>query len=85
MKQQILTLAIESSCDETSAAVVRNGREVLSNIISSQIDVHKVFGGVVPEIAARAHVERLAPMIEAVLADAGVALTDLENALNTTT
>ena len=52
-KNDILILAIESSCDETAAAVVRNGREVLSNIISSQIELHKLYGGVVPEIASR--------------------------------
>ena len=51
-----LILSIESSCDETSAAVVKNGREVLSNVISSQIDIHKKFGGVVPEVASRNHI-----------------------------
>ena len=55
----MLILAIESSCDETSAAVIKNGREVLSNIISSQIDIHKKFGGVVPEIASRSHIESI--------------------------
>ncbi len=50
-------LAIESSCDETSAAVVRDGREVLSNVIATQIDTHKKFGGVVPEVASRMHIE----------------------------
>ena len=58
MPKDILTLGIESSCDETAAAVVKNGREVLSNIISSQIDIHKLYGGVVPEIASRKHIER---------------------------
>nr|HPL99783.1 tRNA (adenosine(37)-N6)-threonylcarbamoyltransferase complex transferase subunit TsaD [Bacillota bacterium] len=53
MNKDIRILAIETSCDETSAAVVKNGREVLSNIISSQIDIHKRFGGVVPEVASR--------------------------------
>ena len=52
-------LAIETSCDETAAAVVRNGREVLSNIISSQIDLHTLYGGVVPEIASRKHIEKI--------------------------
>jgi N6-L-threonylcarbamoyladenine synthase len=55
--KDVTILAIESSCDETAAAVVRNGREVLSNVISSQIDLHKLYGGVVPEIASRKHVE----------------------------
>ena len=55
--KEINILAIESSCDETAAAVVRNGREVRSNIISSQIDLHKLYGGVVPEIASRKHIE----------------------------
>ena len=54
-KKDVLILAVESSCDETAAAVVRNGREVLSNIISSQIELHKLYGGVVPEIASRKH------------------------------
>lgn len=57
MKKDIYILAIESSCDETAASVIKNGREVLSNIISSQIDTHKAFGGVVPEIASRKHIE----------------------------
>ena len=57
-KKDILILGIESSCDETAAAVVKNGREVLSNIISSQIRLHELYGGVVPEIASRKHVER---------------------------
>ena len=56
-KKDIYILAIESSCDETAAAVVKNGREVLSNVISSQIDLHTLYGGVVPEIASRKHVE----------------------------
>ena len=58
-EKDITILAIESSCDETAAAVVRNGREVLSNIISSQIDLHKLYGGVVPEIASRKHIEKI--------------------------
>ena len=56
-EKDILILAIESSCDETAAAVVRNGREILSNIIYSQIDLHTLYGGVVPEIASRKHIE----------------------------
>ena len=56
--QDILVLGIESSCDETAAAVVKNGRQVLSNVISSQIDIHTLYGGVVPEIASRKHMEK---------------------------
>lgn len=77
-KKDILILAIESSCDETAAAVVKNGREVLSNIISSQIDLHKLFGGVVPEIASRKHIEKINEVIEEALGDAGVTLDDLD-------
>lgn len=64
-------LAIETSCDETSAAVVIDGRDVRSNLVSSQVDLHARYGGVVPEIAARAHVERIAPIVEQALQDAG--------------
>jgi len=67
MSNDILMLGIESSCDETAAAVVRNGREVLSNIISSQIDIHTLYGGVVPEIASRKHIERINYVIEEAL------------------
>ena len=58
-EKDVLILAIESSCDETAAAVVKNGREVLSNIIYSQIDLHTLYGGVVPEIASRKHIEKI--------------------------
>lgn len=77
-KKDILILAIETSCDETAAAVVKNGREVLSNIIYSQIKVHTVFGGVVPEIASRKHIEKINPVIETALRDAGVTLSDID-------
>ncbi|WP_256759019.1 tRNA (adenosine(37)-N6)-threonylcarbamoyltransferase complex transferase subunit TsaD [Cohnella sp. WQ 127256] len=73
-----LLLAIETSCDETSVALVRNGREVLSNIISSQIETHKKFGGVVPEIASRKHVESITIIIEQALREAGVSLPDID-------
>ena len=59
MDKDVLILAIESSCDETAAAVVKNGRDVLSNIIYSQIELHKLYGGVVPEIASRKHIEKI--------------------------
>lgn len=77
-KKDIYILGIESSCDETAAAVVKNGRQVLSNIIASQIMVHRKFGGVVPEIASRKHVEQVLPVIDAALAQAGVALADID-------
>lgn len=73
-----LILAIESSCDETAAAVVRNGREVLSNVISSQIALHTLYGGVVPEIASRKHIERINPVIEEALKQASVTLEDVD-------
>ena len=62
-EQDVLILAVESSCDETAAAVVKNGREVLSNVISSQIALHTQFGGVVPEIASRKHMEKINQVI----------------------
>ena len=70
-------LAVETSCDETAAAVVENGREVLSNVISSQIDLHTLYGGVVPEIASRKHIEKINQVIEQALADAGVTLDEI--------
>jgi len=77
MEKDILILAIETSCDETSAAVVRNGREILSNIISSQIDIHKKFGGVVPEVASRKHLESISLVIDEALSEAGISLKNL--------
>ncbi len=71
-------LGIESSCDETAAAVVRNGREVLSNIINTQIDLHKVYGGVVPEIASRKHIENIDVVIDAALEEAGKRLDEID-------
>ena len=76
--KDILILGIESSCDETAAAVVRNGRTVLSNEISSQIDLHTLYGGVVPEIASRKHIERINQVIEEALRKADVTLDDLD-------
>lgn len=76
-EQDVLILAIESSCDETAAAVVKNGREVLSNVIFSQIDLHTLYGGVVPEIASRKHIEKINQVIEQALTDAGVTLEDI--------
>ena len=77
-KQDVLILAIESSCDETAASVVKNGRQVLSNVISSQIDLHKLYGGVVPEIASRKHIEKINQVIEQALEEAKVTLDDLD-------
>lgn len=76
-KEDILILAIESSCDETAASVVKNGREVLSNVISSQIALHTLYGGVVPEIASRKHIEKINQVIEEALKEAGVTLQDI--------
>lgn len=76
-EQDVYILGIESSCDETAAAVVKNGREVLSNIISSQIVIHRKFGGVVPEIASRKHIENIMPVIDEALSQAGVTLEQL--------
>ena len=76
--KDILILAIESSCDETAAAVVKNGREVLSNVISSQIDLHTIYGGVVPEIASRKHTENINPVIREALSSANVTLKDMD-------
>ena len=72
-----IILAIESSCDETAAAVVVNGKKVLSNVIYSQIDLHTLYGGVVPEIASRKHIEKINPVIEQALSQADVKLSDL--------
>ena len=76
--EDILVLAIESSCDETAASVVRNGREVMSNIISSQIDIHTLYGGVVPEIASRKHIEKINQVIEQALKEAKVSLDNID-------
>ncbi len=78
MSEHITILAIESSCDETAASVVVNGREVKSNIISSQIELHKLYGGVVPEIASRKHIEKINQVIEEALEVADVTLDDLD-------
>lgn len=75
--EDVLVLAIETSCDETAASVVKNGREVLSNIIFTQIPLHTVYGGVVPEIASRKHIEKINQVIEASLEQAGVTLKDI--------
>ncbi len=76
--ENVTILAIESSCDETAAAVVRNGREVLSNVISSQIALHTLYGGVVPEIASRKHIEKISQVMEEALVSAGMQLADMD-------
>ena len=77
--KDIITLGIESSCDETSVAVVKNGREVLSNVINSQIKIHEKFGGVVPEIASRNHIEAISDVTEKALKQAGIEYRDIDN------
>lgn len=76
-EKDVLILSIESSCDETSAAVVKNGRQVLSNVIHSQIDLHTLYGGVVPEIASRQHIEKVNQVIRKALLEADVTLDDI--------
>lgn len=78
MKRDVLVLGIESSCDETAAAVVRNGREVLSNVISSQIAIHTMYGGVVPEIASRKHIEKINQVITEALQTAELTLEQID-------
>jgi N6-L-threonylcarbamoyladenine synthase len=74
----VIILGIETSCDETAVAVVEDGRTVRSNVISSQVDLHGRFGGVVPEVAARAHVEALSPMTQQALDEASASFADLD-------
>ncbi len=73
-----LVLGIESSCDETAAAVIKDGRIALSSIVASQVDIHKEYGGVVPEIASRMHVELILPVIEKAIAEAGIGMNELD-------
>ena len=74
----MLVLGIESSCDETAAAVIRDGREILSSVISSQIEIHKEWGGVVPEIASREHLIKIDPVVEEALEKAGIELQEID-------
>lgn len=76
--KKMLILGIESSCDETAAAVVRDGREILSSVISSQIEIHKPFGGVVPELAAREHLDKIDPIVDEALERAKVSLNEID-------
>lgn len=75
--EDTLILGIETSCDETAAAIVRNGRHILSNVVNSQVDIHSQFGGVVPEIASRKHIENIAPVVEAAFKEADLAHSDI--------
>ena len=77
-KEKVIILGIESSCDETSAAIVENGTKVLSNVVASQIDIHAKYGGVVPEIASRNHIEAIVPVLDEALEKAGVTLKDID-------
>ena len=78
MKKDIYTLGIESSCDETSVAIVKNGREVLSNVIDTQIPIHEKYGGVVPEIASRNHIEAISRVMKKALKDADMKLEQID-------
>ena len=82
--KDIIILGIETSCDETSASVVKNGREILSNVISSQISIHRKFGGVVPEIASRKHVELIIPVIDQAVKEAGIGFINRLDAIGVT-
>lgn len=77
-KEQVRILALESSCDETAAAVIENGRRILSNVVFSQIDLHALYGGVVPEIASRAHVEACDRVVDQALEQAGMTLQEVD-------
>lgn len=76
--KDVIILGIESSCDETSVSVVKNGREVLSNVINTQISIHELYGGVVPEIASRNHVENISPVMKEALKEANIKIDDID-------
>ena len=77
-KPRVRILAIETSCDETAAAVIENGRTVLSNVVHTQIPLHVPFGGVVPEIASRSHVQKIGSVVRRALEEAGLSLAELD-------
>ena len=77
-KKDVIVLAIETSCDETAAAVIKNGREILSNVIVTQINIHKKFGGVVPEVASRNHVVDINPVIQKAVEESGIRLQEMD-------
>ena len=76
--KDIITLSMESSCDETAVAILKNGREVLANIVSTQIELHKKFGGVVPEVASRKHIENIDAVFQEAIDTANIKLEDIE-------
>ena len=76
--KDVITLGIETSCDETSVAVVKNGREILSNIIDTQIPIHEKYGGVVPEIASRNHIEAISRVTKKALKEANISFDDID-------
>src|SRR3974390_658650 len=78
MTREARILGIESSCDETAAAVVVNGRRILSSIVSSQIDIHRKYGGVVPELASREHLRQIVPVVREAMSEAGLGMTELD-------
>lgn len=78
MNKDVYILAIESSCDETAAAVIKNGREILSNVINTQIEIHKEFGGVVPEVASRKHIENVTDVINKAIEDSGKSVEEID-------
>src|SRR5690348_17464529 len=78
LQQAMRILGIESSCDETAAAVVRDGREILSSVIASQIDLHRPWGGVVPELASREHLDKIEPVVTEALDEAKITLADID-------
>lgn len=78
MNENQLILALETSCDETAAAVIRNGHEIVANVVASQIESHKRFGGVVPEIASRHHVEQITVVVEETLNQANLTFADID-------
>ena len=79
MKKDIITLGIETSCDETSVAVIKNGREILSNIVDTQIPIHEKYGGVVPEIASRNHVDAISAVTKEALEKANITFNDIDD------
>ncbi|HWX78088.1 MAG TPA: hypothetical protein VNY32_11445, partial [Candidatus Acidoferrales bacterium] len=74
----MVVLGVETSCDDTAAAVLRDGREILANLISSQDQIHGPYGGVVPELASRQHIQNILPIVDAALHTAGIVLQDLD-------
>lgn len=76
--EDVLILGIETSCDETAAAIVKNGQEIISNVVNSQVPVHQQFGGVVPEVASRKHIENIAVVVDAAFQQAGLNYHDID-------